>query len=826
MNNRITGRSQLRTGVSARPWRKGREARASPPRTLSRSLRYSSWVEAARLGRAVVFSGVSLQTSMNKLVLEGMGCRRRERRPNTRKEMRTEPRPAPTQRTRWEGSPEEKGNGRDHRLGVGTGRHRRREPGGEKTDGMEEGAKGGKGAPAAGVVECMCGTPAQATGTGVWKGWMERGGARRWNPRGKRTVLTAQSEFVAAHQCLKPYARHAGERLADETRDQGASRTELAAFSTILGRKMSYPGVVSYLSLQTGPAYDGTRIPRSIHTWTDKLAQTSYLASPMDGSTRQRLWRTRRSLPWPPVGWAASQKSGYFQSSLSPIFMKSATTTHSSAARARKLSPYATLPPRPSIMTARYGAHVRAASLAGNAPIDNWLATNLKPGWASLDNFSLGSDDALCTLYMTVVKDLLTLPQWIFYTPFWSTAALLSLFLLSPIRSPSSPAPLTREKHTLTHLHPGNMHAAGGRYLGGRGRLICGGLQVSYGWLLVEAAGGAGVTGRRRDEAGCVMRVWTDILDPRVDRTERESTACPHHRQFSQNAVRCELACHSCGKRDGQRDYGGREQRAGRNSLRAMNNLGCMYALKLGLPTVPVFTGVTGAVKPSADEICGTVSNSHPDQDRLDKIRPKRSNNLFFRRRSSCSEGSADGCRYDGPYLSRGSKLTAVPIYGTVGSPNGSGISVAVKALRSTGEIIKALKSTSRSNENRSITGLNWNFERENKDPRRAVVLTFIISSASSERAEEESQKKCYIRENAEPEQLPGPSNHSPARDAEPFVPQQNRGLDISYGRSGRRGKEELVRVLNGPAYLMTMVDSELWSVFKSKAYVETKREL
>ncbi|KAJ6457037.1 hypothetical protein DFH09DRAFT_1503435 [Mycena vulgaris] len=292
-----------------------------------------------------------------------------------------------------------KGNGRDHGLGVGTGRHRRS---GKKTDGMEERAKGGKGAPAAGVVECMCGTPAQATGTGVWKGWMKRGGARRWNPRGKRTRLSRKIWMECDARTirgLKPYARHAGERLADETRDQGASRTELAAFSTILGRKMSYPGVV-----------------------------------------------------------------------------------------------------------------------------------------------------------------------------------------------------------------------------------------------------------------------W------------------------------------------------------------------CMYALKLGLPTIPVFTGVTGAVKPSADEIC--------------------------------------------------------------------------------------------------VTGLNWNFERENKDPRRAVVLTFIISSASSERAEEESQKEYYIRENAEPEQLPGPSNHSPARDAEPFVPQQNLDLDISYGHSGRRGKEVLVRVLNGPAYLMTMVDSKLWSVLKSKAYVETKREL
>ncbi|KAJ6487317.1 hypothetical protein DFH09DRAFT_1282594 [Mycena vulgaris] len=89
-------------------WLVRRLARASPPRTSSRSPRYSSWVEAARLSRAVVFSGASLQTLMNKLVLEGMGCRRRERRPNTRKEMRTKPRPAPTQRTRWEGSPEER----------------------------------------------------------------------------------------------------------------------------------------------------------------------------------------------------------------------------------------------------------------------------------------------------------------------------------------------------------------------------------------------------------------------------------------------------------------------------------------------------------------------------------------------------------------------------------------------------------------------------------------------------------------------------------------------------------------------------------------------
>ncbi|KAJ6545908.1 hypothetical protein DFH09DRAFT_1088157 [Mycena vulgaris] len=230
-----------------------------------------------------------------------------------------------------------------------------------------------------------------------------------------------------------------------------------------------------------------------------------------------------------------------------------------------------------------------------------------------------------------------------------------------------------------------------------------------------------------------------------------------------------------------------------------------MYALKLGLLTVPVFTGVTGAVKPSADEICGTGTGRQT-------CRPSRQRAAVDRR---LRLGSRQTQQNPSETVQRFVFFVAAAHFEKVVN-GGVGGSLVPKAQQTavimTGRTRlgaqnrrpSAFTGRSRSNENRSITGLNWNFERENKG-RRAVVL---------------------IRENAEPEQLLGPSNHSPARDAEPLVPQQNRGLDVSYGRSGRGGNEVLVRVLNGPAYLIMMVDSELWSVLKSMANVETKREL
>ncbi|KAJ7143705.1 hypothetical protein C8R44DRAFT_864745 [Mycena epipterygia] len=81
--------------------------------------------------------------------------------------------------------------------------------------------------------------------------------------------------------------------------------------------------------------------------------------------------------------------------------MKSASR---STARPTKFSPYMALPLRPSVMTARNGPRLRVARLALNAPIDTWLAANSLRDSTSPSEVSLGPDDALCTVYMTIVK--------------------------------------------------------------------------------------------------------------------------------------------------------------------------------------------------------------------------------------------------------------------------------------------------------------------------------------------------------------------------------------------------------------------------------------
>ncbi|KAJ6516694.1 hypothetical protein C8R47DRAFT_402631 [Mycena vitilis] len=80
--------------------------------------------------------------------------------------------------------------------------------------------------------------------------------------------------------------------------------------------------------------------------------------------------------------------------------MKSATTAHSS-----RFSPYTTpLPPRPSTMTARNGAHLRAAQATRDAPLNKWLSDSVTPESTSLPDRAPDADEALCVVLMTVLK--------------------------------------------------------------------------------------------------------------------------------------------------------------------------------------------------------------------------------------------------------------------------------------------------------------------------------------------------------------------------------------------------------------------------------------
>ncbi|KAJ7914136.1 hypothetical protein B0H13DRAFT_1873214 [Mycena leptocephala] len=75
----------------------------------------------------------------------------------------------------------------------------------------------------------------------------------------------------------------------------------------------------------------------------------------------------------------------------------------SSSARSSKFGPYkAPLAPRPSTMTFKYGARLRAAR--DFAALDAWLAENLSPDALLLPKGVLGSQDALCVVFMSVFK--------------------------------------------------------------------------------------------------------------------------------------------------------------------------------------------------------------------------------------------------------------------------------------------------------------------------------------------------------------------------------------------------------------------------------------
>lgn len=83
--------------------------------------------------------------------------------------------------------------------------------------------------------------------------------------------------------------------------------------------------------------------------------------------------------------------------------MKSNIIPASRAAR-NKFAPYSPLPARPSATTARYGAHLRAATLAPYEALNTWLAANITEDSRALPERSLHAHEALCVLTMFILK--------------------------------------------------------------------------------------------------------------------------------------------------------------------------------------------------------------------------------------------------------------------------------------------------------------------------------------------------------------------------------------------------------------------------------------
>ncbi|KAJ7136535.1 hypothetical protein C8R43DRAFT_955758 [Mycena crocata] len=86
--------------------------------------------------------------------------------------------------------------------------------------------------------------------------------------------------------------------------------------------------------------------------------------------------------------------------------MKSANPSRMSLNHSRRFSPYKSslLPPRLSVMTARHGAHLRLARLARTAALDKWLAQNLTPESTFPYESEIGSNQAICYVYMSLLK--------------------------------------------------------------------------------------------------------------------------------------------------------------------------------------------------------------------------------------------------------------------------------------------------------------------------------------------------------------------------------------------------------------------------------------
>ncbi|KAJ7864720.1 hypothetical protein B0H13DRAFT_2671127 [Mycena leptocephala] len=83
--------------------------------------------------------------------------------------------------------------------------------------------------------------------------------------------------------------------------------------------------------------------------------------------------------------------------------MKSVTSR--SAARSSRFSPHTTpLPKRPSAMTLRNGARLRAARLARHAMLDDWLAENIAPRSLFWPDRRLLFNEAVCMVFLTIVK--------------------------------------------------------------------------------------------------------------------------------------------------------------------------------------------------------------------------------------------------------------------------------------------------------------------------------------------------------------------------------------------------------------------------------------
>ncbi|KAJ7088247.1 hypothetical protein C8R44DRAFT_991115 [Mycena epipterygia] len=78
--------------------------------------------------------------------------------------------------------------------------------------------------------------------------------------------------------------------------------------------------------------------------------------------------------------------------------------TTDSRAACRKFRSYSPLQIRPSAMTARYGAPLRAATLAPHKAVNTWLAANITPASTTLPERPLRAHEARCIVNMFIVK--------------------------------------------------------------------------------------------------------------------------------------------------------------------------------------------------------------------------------------------------------------------------------------------------------------------------------------------------------------------------------------------------------------------------------------
>ncbi|KAJ7774085.1 hypothetical protein B0H16DRAFT_1510961, partial [Mycena metata] len=92
------------------------------------------------------------------------------------------------------------------------------------------------------------------------------------------------------------------------------------------------------------------------------------------------------------------------------------STTSSAATPTTRFRPYSpVILPRPSVMTTRNGACLRAAALSCDRALNDWLVDGITPSSVSRPDWgSLNDKNALCVLFMSVLKGV---PEGIFKDP-------------------------------------------------------------------------------------------------------------------------------------------------------------------------------------------------------------------------------------------------------------------------------------------------------------------------------------------------------------------------------------------------------------------------